>query len=129
MLNQIEKLTEQLQDKNIKLPLLLRIQKLNVLRKLLFDTGRVEESDQVANELIKFATLNLSHLAVEERIVALDVVKRAYMHVAPRSFHHYLIALEWNREPKNRFYQPRMRILKETVNDLTKLANKEYEMV
>ena len=129
MLNQIEKLTEQLRDENIKLPLLLRIQKLNVLRKLLFDTGRVEESDQVANDLIKFATLNLSHLAVEERIVALDVVKRAYMHVAPRSFHHYLIALEWNREPKNRFYQPRMRILKETVNDLTKLANKEYEMV
>ena len=88
MLNQIEKLTEQLRDENIKLPLLLRIQKLNVLRKLLFDTGRVEESDQVANDLIKFATLNLSHLAVEERIVALDVVKRAYMHGAPWSFHH-----------------------------------------
>ena len=65
MLNQIEKLTEQLRDENIKLPLLLRIQKLNVLRKLLFDTGRVEESDQVANDLIKFATLNLSHLAAD----------------------------------------------------------------
>ena len=53
MLNQIEKLTEQLRDENIKLPLLLRIQKLNVLRKLLFDTGRVEESDQVTMQRIK----------------------------------------------------------------------------
>lgn len=129
MVNQIKKLTEQLQDKTLKIPLLLRIQKLHVLRQLLLTNGDIAESDMVANTVIQLATRHLTDIPAENRLEVLDIIKRAYMSVAPRSFHHYLIALEWNREPKNRFYQPRMRILKETVNDLTKLANKEYEMV
>lgn len=124
----IQRLREQLNDTNLQLPPFLRLQKIDVLRQLLLSVDE-DESDKVANVAIHYATTEMKNIPASDKLKALDILKRSYISVAPRSFHHYLIALEWNREPKNRFYQPRMRILKETVTDLTKLANKEYEML
>ena len=42
---------------------------------------------------------------------------------APHSFHLYLLALEWHREPERKFYPPRRRVLRVLVNDLQDLAD------
>ena len=68
MVNQIKKLTEQLQDKSLKIPLLLRIQKLHVLRQLLLTNGDIAESDTVANTVIQLATRHLTDIPAENRL-------------------------------------------------------------
>lgn len=48
-----------------------------------------------------------------------DALERAYITRAPNDLHSYLIALEWNRDAKSRFYQPRMATLREFVDAIT----------
>ena len=42
-----------------------------------------------------------------------DLQKRVLTRVAPYDFDSYMIALEWNREPEDRFYLPRRRTMKQ----------------
>ena len=51
-----------------------------------------------------------------------DLQKRVLTRVAPYDFDSYLIALEWNREPEERFYLPRRRTLKQLVDAIQDLA-------
>lgn len=41
----------------------------------------------------------------------LDVSRRSYIFTAPYSFDDFMIAMEWNRNPKSRFWLPRRNIL------------------
>lgn len=52
---------------------------------------------------------------------------QTYLYAAPYDFHSYLIALEWNRKPEERFYQPRMKTLRVLVDALQKLADEELD--
>ena len=47
-----------------------------------------------------------------------DLYKRSLLFDAPHNFDSYLLYLEINRKPEERFYQPRRRILKEVVDNL-----------
>jgi len=59
-----------------------------------------------------------------------DALERAYITRGPNNFHDYLIALEWKRPAKARFYQPRMKVLRPVVDALTDMmVNDLYDIV
>ncbi len=47
---------------------------------------------------------------------------QTYLFAAPHCFHSYLLYMEKDREPEKRFYQPRIKVLREVVRDLQSLA-------
>lgn len=56
-----------------------------------------------------------------------ELYKRSLLFDAPHSFDSYLLYLEINRKPEERFYQPRRRVLKRVVDNLQKLADDELD--
>lgn len=48
---------------------------------------------------------------------------------APHSFHLYLLAVEWGRDPSRKFYPPRRRVLKVLVDDLQDLADGKLDFL
>jgi predicted phage terminase large subunit-like protein len=56
-----------------------------------------------------------------------DLQKQVLTRVAPYDFDSYLIALEWNREPEERFYLPRRRTLKAIVDAIQDLAEDKLD--
>ena len=51
-----------------------------------------------------------------------DLQKKVLTRVAPYDFDSYMIALEWNREPEERFYLPRRRTMKQLADAIQDLA-------
>lgn len=56
-----------------------------------------------------------------------ELYKRSLLFDAPYSFDSYLLYLEINRRPQERFYQPRRKILKNVVDALQSLADDELD--
>lgn len=48
---------------------------------------------------------------------------------ADLSFHLFLLAVEWNREPDKKFYPPRRKVLREVVDALQQLADDELDLL
>ena len=48
---------------------------------------------------------------------------------APHSFHLYLLAVEWKRDPDRKFYPPRRRVLRVLVDDLQDLADHKLDFL
>lgn len=57
------------------------------------------------------------------------LVKNANLFLAPRWFHNFMIYMEWDREPKKRFYQPRVKALKPIVDNMQDLSNGDIELL
>ena len=53
----------------------------------------------------------------------MDVSRRSYMFTAPYSFDDFMIAMEWNRSPKSRFWLPRRKILEGRFGICTAIEN------
>lgn len=56
-----------------------------------------------------------------------ELYKKTLLFDAPHFFDSYLLYLEINRKPEERFYQPRRRVLKRVVDALQKLTNDELD--
>lgn len=56
-----------------------------------------------------------------------DLLKRVFTKVAPYDFDSYMIALEWNREPRDRFYLPRRSTLKPLADAIQDLADDKLD--
>ena len=56
-----------------------------------------------------------------------ELYKKTLLFDAPHFFDSYLLYLEINRKPEERFYQPRRRVLKRVVDALQKLVNDELD--
>lgn len=56
-----------------------------------------------------------------------ELYKRSLLFDAPHDFDSYLLYLEINRKPEERFYQPRRKILKNVVHALQALADDELD--
>lgn len=54
---------------------------------------------------------------------ALEHSRRSYMFTAPYSFDDFMIAMEWNRNPKSRFWLPRRKILENKFGVCTAIQN------
>lgn len=56
-----------------------------------------------------------------------ELYKKTLLFDAPHFFDSYLLYLEINRKPEERFYQPRRKVLKRVVDALQKLTNDELD--
>ncbi len=67
---------------------------------------------------------------ITRRVEITETLSRMYTLKAPYDFESYCLAMEWNREPKKRFYMPRMGILSNVAHKLTDLVlTDKYDMV
>ncbi len=86
---------------------------------LMKDEARAE-AEKVAARVIELGTAFLSDAQDRaESMAVYDALERAYITRARNDFHSYLVALEWHRAARARFYQPRMGVLREVVDALT----------
>lgn len=60
---------------------------------------------------------------------AFELVKKTYLLSALDVFDDYLIYLEWNREPKKRFYLPRRNVLLPTVQAMQDLVDDKLDLL
>ena len=88
-------------------------------------------AEETAREYITSATSFLkSERSSEQKQSVMDKMFDAHVTLAKNDFHSFLMALEWNREPSERFYQPRMKILRSVVESMTDLIVRDkYDML
>ena len=55
--------------------------------------------------------------------------KKVLLAGAEHSFHLFLLYLEWNREPKKKFYPPRRKVLKQVVDALQELEDDKLDLL
>lgn len=65
----------------------------------------------------------------EQKLEFLEVLRKAHALLGRSYFHHYLIALEWNRPREKKFYLPRIRVMKPIVDDIQKLWDRELKLL
>lgn len=115
--------------RNEKLALADRVLAGDTARYLYLKNGESEQANKVAAEIIPLAHTYLAKTP-QPNLEIYDALERAYIARAPYDLHSYLIALEWKRPAKDRFYQPRMAILRPVVDTLTDMmVNDEYDIV
>ena len=56
-----------------------------------------------------------------------ELRKNIYTAMSPFDFDSYLIALEWNRKPEQRFYLPRRKVLKQAVDAIQELEDDKLD--
>ncbi len=61
--------------------------------------------------------------------LTLDLYKRTLLFDAPHDFDSYCRYIEWDREPKKRFYEPRRKQLKPIVEQLQRLGDGELDLL
>jgi predicted phage terminase large subunit-like protein len=109
---------------NNRLPIAQRVVAGDSLRYALVRDGEDTAAEKMADRVIALGSTALADRAVY------DAVERAYITKAPNDFHAYLIALEWNRAAKSRFYQPRIAVLRPVVDVLTDMMVRDlYDIV
>ena len=80
-----------------------------------------QNTDDLA--LGKEARKHAERLAVRGDMAAYELVKETYKWAAPKDFDSYLLYLEWNRKPEEKFYLPRRKTLLPLVEALQDLAD------
>ena len=55
--------------------------------------------------------------------------KKVLLAGAEHSFHLFLLYIEWNREPRKKFYPPRRKVLKEVVDALQELEDDKLDLL
>lgn len=69
-------------------------------------------------------------LSSEEEVKELyGLHKRVLLAAARYDFDSYLLYVEWNREPKKKFYPPRCKVLKQVVDALQELADDKLDLL
>ena len=96
-----------------------------------FEMARAENDIDVCKDILKGVSKLVSspYVPIEERYRGHDLMKKLNLMLAPLYFHHYCLYLEWNREPKRRFYQPRMKQLYPLTNALQDLEEDRLNLL
>lgn len=89
----------------------IKIQKMDLLRHLYEINGDDDKADLMAKEVITIGTTWIKSNKQEATAEMLQAVKNSYFTRAKRHFDEYMIACEWKRSPKARFYLPRRAVL------------------
>lgn len=126
-LGDIEKLLEQLKEPRLRSNFYLFCKKMNVLYTFYIDEKDYENADKWAKLFIKECKgKDLLELSETRRLELLNDVRSAYIYLGGRGyFHYFLLAMEFDRPLKERFYQPRMKQLKKVVQDLQDLYDRK----
>lgn len=91
--------------------------------KALFDMARNMDDLSLCLKARQYA----QKLASKGDLEAYGVVKETYLWAAPKDFDSYLIYLEWNRKPEERFYLPRRKCILPFVRDLQDLVDDKLD--
>lgn len=105
---------------------------LDALRSAWLLAGDNAQAEMVAYDYNAQATIFLREkdTTLEQKEAVLQKMFDAYVTLAPNDFHAFLMALEWERDPKERFYQPRMSVLRSIVDDMSDMIVKDmYDMM
>lgn len=96
-----------------------------------FELGRANGDIDICRDILKGVTsvVGNPHTKIEEKYRGHDLMKRLNLMLAPKYFHHYCIYLEWNRDPKKRFYQPRMKALYPLAREMQRLEDDELDLL
>ena len=89
----------------------------------LFDMARNMEDLSLCFKARQYA----QKLASKGDLAAYDLVKETYLWAAPYDLDSYLIYLEWNRKPEERFYLPRRKQLLPVVQALQDLVDDKLD--
>lgn len=106
-----------------KMPVFMRMEKLNLLRDLAKKEEDVDLHKTSCNAIIKVINENIVYLDFEEQKKAYDMLKKAHTDNGRYCFESFLIAMEWDRKVEKRFYHPRMKVLQPVVHDLQDLGD------
>lgn len=106
-----------------------RLRLLDALRSAYLLGDDVPEAENTSRAYIDLALIYLrDDCTDEQKEIVLQRMFDAYVTLAPNDFHSYLMALEWHRAPKEKFYQPRIKILRPIVDDMTAMmVDDKYE--
>lgn len=131
-LNSIKKLEEQLAT--IELPVLLRLQKINILKLLKYDfikepnsQEKCKEVDELANKIINECYDNISKVSLEEQIEIYKIIKSNYQFLGRRYFKEFMIAIEWDFNQDMKFYDIRKNVFDEWIVYLEQLEYGKLE--
>lgn len=91
----------------------------DLLRSELAAAEHTPTAECVARSVLALGTEYLKTKGFDEQVY--DALERAYITLAQNDLHSYLIALEWRRDVKDRFYQPRMKVLKPWADAITQM--------
>lgn len=96
-----------------------------------FEMSRHQNDIEICKEILKGVskTVTSPYVPMEERHRGHDLMKKLNLVLAPKYFHHYCLYLEWNREPKRRFYQPRMKQLYPLTQALQDLEDDKLNLL
>lgn len=132
VLIRIEKLKRHIHTRRVKQSPIDYISKVSILYNLLIESESLEEADEYAKELIAYCTRAV-FLKLKEKgdfPQGYDLFRKAYFYLASRCyFHYFLIALEMDRPPEEKFYQPRMKQLRVAVDALQDLYDRKLEFL
>ena len=123
----IDKLLTQLKEPRLRSNFYLFCKKMSVLYTFYIDEGDYESADKWAKQFIKECKgKELIELSETRRLELLNDIRSAYIYLGGRGyFHYFLLAMEFDRPLRERFYQPRMKQLKKVVQDLQDLYDRK----
>ena len=102
--------------------------KLNVLQQITLERGDYYESQRWAQRIIdESPKKKIASIDKELQYKALGILRKAYMHRAREDFETFLHAMEWDREPTKRFYQPMQKQLRHVVKKMQELADGKWD--
>lgn len=91
----------------------------------LFEMARITNDIALGKELVSLSARE----AMKGSMDFYDLHRRALLFCAPHDLDAYLRYLEWNREPEVRFYLPRRKVLKPTVDALQDLTDDKLDLL
>ncbi len=66
---------------------------------------------------------------IDDTQKAVEILKDAYTYRARDNFEAFLIAMDWNRPPEERFYEPRQKVLHPIVTEMQRMADGEISIL
>lgn len=105
------------------MPYFMRMEKLNLLRDLCKKENKEEILKATCKGQIKLINAHMKDLKDDEKLKAYNFLRDAHTDNGRYDLESYLIAMEWDRKPEKRFYQPRMKVLHPVMKDLQDLGD------
>jgi len=123
------RLERQVVENKGHIPFYPMLRKLNLLRQYAMQRDCRKDAEGWCAGIIRLATAERMRTLPLARLQdASNILRDAYTLMGRDSFHHFLIAMEWNRPKEQRFYEPRMGVLRGVVQDMQRLRDGELSV-
>jgi hypothetical protein len=97
--------------------------------KTIGDTDKMCEVARFLIDMVKEQSYKLSKLPQKHVSSIMYHFHNAHVALAPHSFHHYLVCMEWNYPPEMKFYANRIYVLQDWARELERLEFGELDLL